>query len=223
MPNQASNLINDFQKSKLHPKKYKYLFPALLVLICSWWMFENPPARVLAQEPTPTITLSQSPTQGMYITVTTTTEDHVNVRGGPSSTIYPVIGSLPVGATAPAIGRSPGGDWVLIEYPHQNGNKGWVYIGYITVSNGILPIVDPPPTPLPPPAATIDPTLAAQFNSVPTSTRLPTFTPAPALVSPAYTQAQSSASKLPFTSGIVILAMGIIGTLGFLYSFLQRN
>ncbi len=218
-----STPFNDFQKLKLHSKKYKYLFPALLVLICSWWIFENPPARVHAQEPTPTVTLAQSPTEGIYITVSPATEDHANVRSGPNSVIFPIIGILPIGATAPALGRSQGGDWVQIAFPYPGGEKGWMYIANITVSPGILPVVESPPTPVPPPTATIDPTLAAQFNSVPTSTRLPTFTPAPALVPPAYSQAQPSALKLPFTPGFVILAMGILGTLGFLYSFLQRN
>ena len=192
-------------------------------MICGWWMLDNPSANVLAQEPTPTVSLAQPTNQGMFITVSHPTENHVNVRSGPSSDIYPMIGVLPIGATAPALGRSSGGDWIQIELLHENGTKGWVYIGYVTVSPGILPVIEPPPTPVPPPTATIDPTLVAQFNSVPTSTRLPTFTPAPALVSPVYEPDQSSPLTLPFPTGIAILFLGSVGILGLLYSFLERN
>jgi hypothetical protein len=222
----ATNLSTptyDFQKTKLHPKKYHLPILWFFLLLFSWWMFENPPVSVLAQEPTPTVSLSQPANEGMFITVSPATEDHANVRSGPNSVIYPIIGIMPVGATAPALGRSQGGDWVQIAFPYAGGDKGWMYIANITVSPGTLPIVEPPPTPVPPPTATIDPTLAAQFNNVPTSTRLPTFTPAPALDPPEFTPAQPSQFNVPFAPGAAILAMGIVGTLGLLYSFLQRN
>ncbi|MBL8092444.1 MAG: hypothetical protein JNJ43_19075, partial [Anaerolineales bacterium] len=65
----------------------------------------------MAQEPTQT----PAPTTGLFITVITD-EPQINVRLGPSSTIYPIVGILITGSTAPALGRSQGGDWIQIEF-----------------------------------------------------------------------------------------------------------
>ena len=198
----------------------------VILIVLSMWSWVNTssaPLPVFAQGATVTDTPTSAPAVGMTITVTTTTEDHANVRTGPGSAIYPVVGTLPVGATAPALGRSPGGDWVQIEFPSAPGGKGWVYTALVTVSPGTLPIIEPPPTPLPPPTSTIDPTLAAQFNQVPTATRLPTFTPPPVLVAPIYTDSPSAGTNLPIPAGVIILSLGSLGLIGLLFSINRRN
>src|SRR4030095_14296653 len=113
----------------------------------------------------------------VFITVTYT--DPINVRGGPSTVYYPIVGQLAPGDTAPALGTSPGREWVQISYPSAPGGVGWVYAIYVTVTGGELLVVEAPSTPTPEVTSTIDPTLAAAFNFQPTSTRLPTFTPPP--------------------------------------------
>jgi hypothetical protein len=93
----------------------------------------------------------------------------------------------------------------------------------VQVSPGTLRIVEPPPTPVPPATATIDPTLAAQFNIVPTNTRLPTFTPPPSLIVPSYTEAANINSKNSIPLAMVIIALAILGSIGFLLSLFLRR
>jgi uncharacterized protein YraI len=168
------------------------------------------------------LTVTPSADAGMYVTVITE-EPQINVRMGPSSSIYPIVGTLPTGSTVPALGRSLGGDWIKIEYPGAPNNAGWVYSPLVRVSAGTLRIVDPPPTPVPPATATIDPTLAAQFTIIPTNTRLPTFTPPPSLTVPSYTEAPYVNSSNSVPLGTVILALAILGSIGFLLSLFLRR
>ncbi|MCQ3936900.1 MAG: hypothetical protein DPW18_07615 [Chloroflexi bacterium] len=172
---------------------------------------------VLAQQPTESA--SPQAGTGMFITVITD-EPQINVRMGPSSTVYPIVGTLLTGSTAPALGRSQGGDWIQIAFPTAPGGVGWVYSPLVQVSPGTLPIVAPPPTPVPPATATIDPTLAAQFIVEPTSTRLPTFTPPPSLTLPSYDQPSVSKDSVPLAA--VIIAFGTLGLIGFLLSLFRR-
>ena len=136
----------------------------------------------------------------------TAQEEGANVRSGPSSIVYPVLGRLQPGETATAIGVSPHHEWIQIEFA---GGTGWVYTAFVTLSPGFLPVVEPPPTPNPPATATIDPTLAAAFNVVPTATRLPTFTPPPPLVIPTFSGSGGSAGGFPV--GIMIGVIAMIG------------
>jgi len=176
---------------------------------------------VLAQQPSETpLAVTENV---MYITVEAGTEDHVNVRTGPGSLIYPQIGQLLNGETAPALGRSPGGDWIQIEFPGAPNNRGWVYAPYVRLSPGSLRIVEPPPTPAPPATATIDPTLVAQYYIIPTSTRLPTFTPPPQITVPVFTEEYPIVSRLPVSIAPVIALFGITGLLGFTLSLLRRR
>jgi uncharacterized protein YraI len=159
---------------------------------------------------------------GMFITVITD-EPQINVRMGPSSSVYPIVGTLLTGSTAPALGRSQGGDWVQIEYAGAPNNTGWVYSPLVQVSPGTLRIVAPPPTPVPPATPTIDPTLAAQFNIVPTNTRLPTFTPPPSLAIPSYADMSGANSNNSIPLAMVIIALAILGSIGFLLSLFLRR
>lgn len=173
---------------------------------------------VLAQEPTQT----PAPTTGLFITVITD-EPQINVRLGPSSTVYPVVGILLQGATAPALGRSQGGDWIQIEFPSAPDGVGWVYSPLVQVSPpGNLIIVPPPPTPLGPATSTVDPTLAAQFVVEPTSTRLPTFTPQPSITPLATFASTSSPINDSVPLATIIIAFAILGFIGFLLSLIRR-
>jgi hypothetical protein len=187
-------------------------------LIFMGMFFASTSTVVLAQQPTDT----PAPDTGMSIKVITD-EPQINVRMGPSSSIYPVVGILPTGSTAPALGRSPGGDWIQIEFPSAPNGVGWVYSPLVQVSPGTLRVVEPPPTPVQPATPTIDPTLAAQFIIVPTSTRPVTFTPPPLLTVPSYTQAPAADSGNSVPLATIIIALAILGIIGFLLSLFVRR
>lgn len=202
--------------------QYKFqlrsIFLTLAILLASLGIFSaSSPVFVLAQQPTET----PAAATGVFITVVTD-EPQINVRLGPSSTVYPVVGVLASGSTAPVLGRSPGGDWIKIEFPSAPDGTGWVYSPLVQVSPAgvTLQIMEPPPTPIPPATSTIDPTLAAQFIILPTGTRLPTFTPPPTLVEIEYLQTTPTQSGIPWAS--IIIAFAVLGVIGFLLSLIRR-
>lgn len=194
--------------------RFHYIIPLLTTLLIFGMFSASSLTTVLAQQPT------NVPATGMFITVITD-EPQINIRMGPSSSVYPIVGTLLTGSTAPALGRSQGGDWIQIEFPGAPDNKGWVYSPLVQVSPGTLQIVAPPPTPVQPATSTVDPTLAAQFNIAPTSTRLPTFTPPPSLTLPAYTPS-SGGSENSVPLGVVILAFTVLGLVGLPLSLIRR-
>ena len=157
------------------------------------------------------------------IFITVTYEEQINVRSGPSTVLYDIIGFLQPGDTAPALGLSPGQDWVKIAYPAAPGGEGWVYINLVALSPGNLQIIEPPPTSTPLTTPTTDPTLAAAYIFEPTSTRLPTFTPAPKVVIPQFTEVVPQGKPSPFPLGYVVLGLGIPGLLGYLFSSIRRR
>ncbi len=157
---------------------------------------------------------------GVYATVTYS--DPINVRGGPSTVHYPIVGRLSPGEVVPALGVSPGHEWVQISFPGSPDGTGWVYAIYVSIAGGELQIVEPPPTSTPPVTATLDLTLAAAFETQPTQTRLPTFTPPPPLSIPTFTDTgQPTASRSVF--GIFIISLGLIGGIGLIVSFVLRK
>ena len=148
-------------------------------------------------------------------------EPAINVRNGPSTIIYPnPCGSLPFGATAPALGSSPAHEWILISYKGCPNGEGWIYAANVDLSPGYLPIVEPPPTATPIATSTIDPTLAAAFNIEPTVTRLPTFTPAPPLIIPTFT---NEATSVGFPFGEAIVSLVVLGIIVLLVSLFIRR
>ena len=188
---------------------FKALLGILTVAGLSIGAFFLPrPAESYQDGPTPT---------GIFVTVTYT--DPINVRSGPSTILYPVVAQLNPGAVVPALGVSPGHEWIQVSYP---GGTGWVYASFVSISGGELRIVEPPPTPTPLITATIDPTLAAAFNIQPTPTRMSTFTPPPPLEVPQFTDANSGPSFLG-TSGVFIISLGLIGGIGLLVSYLWQK
>lgn len=101
---------------------------------------------------TPTVTLTPTPSVPM-VTVSQTT----NCRTGPG-TVYDLLGSLSVGASAQVVGKYTPGNYWIIDTPGSSGTC-WLWGQYATVSGNTsgLPEMIPPPTPTP--AATATPAL----------------------------------------------------------------
>jgi Bacterial SH3 domain len=185
--------------------------------------FENPVAAQQSDTVTPLPTVTITVAAGMpYITVTYI--EPINVRTGPSSFDYPVVGTLPVGGTAAAVGRSPAGEWIEIEFPASPRGTAWVYAANVTVSppNALLPVVEIPPTPAPFATNTLNPTFVAAFAIVPTSTRLPTFTPPPPLAIPTY-QNEVPASSGRAGTAWLMAGLGLIGIIGIVITSFRRR
>jgi hypothetical protein len=177
-----------------------------------------PDAIVSAQQPTGNIPTVTGTVSGPFITVNN--PDGANVRAGPSSYDYPdAIDWLPPGATAPALGRSPGKEWIQIVDLGVIGGVGWVYAPLVSLSPGFLPIVEPPPTPTPRTTPTINPTFEAAFQVQTTPTRLPTFTPPPPFETLDFKSPTNSGSRIPM--GFVILGLAVVGILGAVFSILR--
>jgi hypothetical protein len=197
----------------------KYFWVCWLFIGCIGLVFvPNGLAKPLGQQPTVAIPTVTSSPIGPMATVNSE-QDQINVRGGPG-TDYPIVGVLVAGQRLPALGRSPGGDWVEISYPGIEGGVAWVYSYYVTVDNE-LPIIEPPPTPTPRVTPTIDPTLAAQFVVELAPTRLPTFTPPGPVVMPTYTEPPSTQNTAGVPMGFVVIGMAVVGLFGLLVSFFR--
>ena len=164
----------------------------------------------------------QEPSTPTGVLATVIYAEQINVRSGPSTVNYPIIGNLFPGDVVPALGISKGREWIQISYPNGIGGVGWVYAPFVTLSGGELRIVESPPTPTPLVTATIDLTLAAQFIVQPTQTRIPTFTPPPPLDVPQFTDVGGS-RPTGAAFGIFILILVIIGVAGLVLSFVLRS
>lgn len=204
----------------------KRFFQAILGLgltlgVLAFLLNAQPPQKVSAQQPTGSIPTVTGTPSGAFITVTN--PEQINVRSGPNSYRYPIIGVLLPGETAPALGRSPGGDWIQIIYLGVAGNVGWVYAPLVSLGppGTFLETVEPPPTPTPLTTPTIDPTLAAEFIPQFTATRLPTYTAPAPLVLPTYAAEASASRVIGIPMGLVITVFALIGTFGALISFLR--
>jgi hypothetical protein len=199
----------------------------ILTAVVSFWLMaffvtipDTKPAT--AQQPTGSVATVTGTATGPIIVVTY--EEQINVRSGPSSRFYPVpIGIMYPGQEAPALGRSPGGDWIMIYFPGVPDNVGWVYAPLVTFKEvGFLPIIEPPPTSTPLTTPTIDPTLAAAFVIPATSTRLPTFTPPPELVIPSFNNVSLTSATGRIPMGLIIFSLAFIGIFGALIAYLRR-
>jgi hypothetical protein len=150
-----------------------------------------------------------------------TDQNLIAVYAGPSSYNYDQIGILAAGERAPAIGYSQDGNWIEIVYLGVTGGKGWVYGPFVAISTSSLPKVEAPPTAAPKTTPTLNPTFVSAFGVELEPTRLPTFTPPAPLELPSYTQATSSAAKVPL--GLIILVLALVGILGAIISFVRGN
>ena len=153
---------------------------------------------------------------GVFVTVTYS--EPINVRGGPSTVYYPIVGRVFPGDVFQALGVSPGREWVQIAYPDAPDGVGWLYAIYVSVEGGELQIVEPPPTATPIATATINPTFAAAFIFQTTATRMPTFTPPPPLEVPQF-EDNVVARPSGIALGWLVVSLLIIGAAGFLIAF----
>ncbi len=184
-------------------------------------LFDPGQSPVLAQQPTGSIATVTGTPEGPVITVDQSIPV-IRVYAGPGSFDYPSIGVLLGNETAPAIGRADGReDWILIRYAGVPNGIGWVYGPYVKLSPGaLLPLVEIPATPTPLSTPTIDPTLEAAFIGQQTPTRLPTFTQAPPLDLPLFTDSPGSApTNVP--AGLLIVSLALFGFFGAFISYLR--
>ncbi len=204
-------------------RKFRWIAVLLVVTLVAFTSYTFSDVNyVHAQQPTgsiPTVTgTPKGPTAKIRIGLT---EDRVNVRSGPS-VLYPEIGVILLGAEVPVVGKSAGGDWLVVEYPGVQGGIGWVWALYMDVTPGELAIIESPPSPEPVMTITIDPTMAAQFVTTPVATRLPTFTQPAPLVMPTYdTSTGQTLGGIPI--GLVIILLAGTGMLLGLFSYFQSR
>jgi hypothetical protein len=175
-----------------------------------------------AQIPTGSIPTVTGTPVGALAIVLANEQGFINVRAGPSTVAYDIIGVLVEGSQVPAIGRSPGGDWVEVAYPGVPGGVAWIWSDLVEI-RGSLPVIEPPPTQTPRVTATIDPTLAAQFLVEVPPTRLPTFTEPPPLSKPTIPVDAPIASQGKLPVGLIIVGMAVIGLFGTIISFLRSR
>lgn len=197
-----------------------------MLLICGgiFLPFAGVKANQPAQVPTGSIpTVTGTPVGAMAI-ILDNEQGFANVRSGPGTLGYEVVGVLVVGQQVPAVGRSPGGDWILVSYPGVPGGVAWIW-GDLVEVRGNLPVVEPPPTPTPAVTPTIDPTLAAQFLVEIPVTRLPTFTPPEPVTMPTFESPEQAVSNGPGSvpMGFIIIGMAVLGVFGLLISLLRRG
>lgn len=156
------------------------------------------------------------------ITVTVIYTEPINVRGGPSTVYYPIVGRVSPGDVLPALGVSPGREWVQVAYPDAPGGVGWLYAAYVTVYGGELTVVEPPPTQTPVATATINPTFAAAFLFQPTATRMPTFTPPPPLAVPEFTD-DAALRPAGLSTGMIVVSLFVIALLVFAFALVLNR
>jgi hypothetical protein len=175
----------------------------------------------MAQQPTGSVPTVTGTPEGPKIAVDPFNQV-IKVYAGPGSFDYPAIGVLLANEEAPALGRARDRlEWIKIYYAGVDGSVGWVYGPLVKLSPGaLLPIVDIPPTPTPISTPTINPTLEAAFIGQQTPTRLPTFTPPPALEILSFTN-PDTAETTGIPAGLLILSLGLFGFFGALISYLR--
>lgn len=194
------------------------LFFGMLLIVA-----QNKVTNVSAQQPTGSIpTVTGTPSGPMATIKVGITENFVNVRSGPSSTQFDIIGIIYLGDAVPVIGKSIGGDWLLVEYPGVQGGEGWIWALYMDITPGEIAIVEMPPTPQPKVTFTIDPTMASQFITTPLATRLPTYTPPPPLVIPTF-ELKNTQNFAGIPIGFIIILLLGVGVLIALFSYFQAR
>lgn len=178
--------------------------------------------RTAAQIPTVHIPTVTGTDRGVVVTVKNDPANpQINVRGGPG-TEYDRVGTMVIGQQASAVGRTEGGNWLLIEYPGGPGGYAWVYNLYVDYL-GDLPVVEIPGTPTPRVTNTIDPTLAARFVVAVEPTRLATFTQPAPLVVPTFVGVTTGTARGGVPMGLVVIVLFILGVTIGLFTLAQRR
>ena len=196
---------------------------SILVLLFAAVLQQVHPAMAdsLYQIPTGTIPTVTGTPGGPIVTVRLDLDlPSVNIRSGPHTT-YKQVGTLLVGQKAVALGRSPGGDWIEIEYPGVPGGVAWVYAPNVSITPGDLKVIQPPPTATPQYTVTIDPTMAAQFVVTLAPTRIASFTPPPPLVIPTFSANNGMDGKFGVPMGLVIIGLAAVGLFLGIFSLTQ--
>jgi hypothetical protein len=207
---------------KIITKKILYGFVILVLCVLALVQYGFARAIMTAQIPTGSIPTVTGTPVGAIAVVLTNEQGFINVRAGPSTVAYDIVGVLVEGSQVPAIGRSPGGDWIEIAYPGVPGGVAWIWSDLVEV-RGSLPVIEPPPTQTPRVTATIDPTLAAQFLVDIPPTRLPTFTESPPLSKPTIPVDAPIASQGRVPMGLIIVGMAVLGIFGTAISFMRSR
>ncbi|MCX6054572.1 MAG: hypothetical protein NTZ74_06625 [Chloroflexi bacterium] len=177
---------------------------------------------VYAQQPTGSIpTVTGTPNGPTASIKAGASEGSVWIRSGPG-TLYLEVGVMIIGDSVPVKGKSPGGAWLLIEYPGIPGGRGWVYSGYMDITAGEIPIAEVPAPAQPKVTITIDPTLASQFLTTPLATLLPTYTPSAPLEIPTF-ENQSPQIFAGIPIGLIIFVIFGLGILIALFSYFQAR
>ena len=174
------------------------------------------------QQPTVSIPTVTGTPKGVTVMIPLSNNDPTNLRSGPG-VFFDQVGLMLPGQEFSALGRSAGGDWVMIEYQGAPNNIAWVYSPLVIISPGELPIIEPPSTPTPLVTQTIDPTQAAQFITTPNPTRLATFTPVEPLIIPTYEDLSHSTILGKIPMGLVILIIGGLGGLMAIFSQIRSR
>ncbi len=183
-----------------------------MFLLSTW--IADPPATYAqgAATFTPTYTPPATPTLAGPVAYAA---DQINVRTGPEVS-FPQVGLLVIGQTAPLLGRSESGGWLLVEYLGAPDNTGWISRDLVQIRGidfGALEIVPfdgtppPPPTPSPPPEVQ---QLIEERNGE--ATVVPTYTFPPTLSALDFqtTAASQQSSVPPAIILISLLAVSII-------------
>jgi hypothetical protein len=203
-------------------KKIQFGLFALIFGLVALAQFGLARADFPAQIPTGSIPTVTGTPVGALAIVLANEQGFINVRAGPSTVAYDIVGVLVEGSQVPAIGRSPGGDWIEVAYPGVPGGVAWIWSDLVEI-RGSLPVIEPPPTQTPRVTSTIDPTLAAQFLVEVPPTRLPTFTEPPPLSKPTIPVDAPIASQGRLPVGLIIVGMAVIGLFGTVISFLRSR
>ncbi len=207
-------------------KTYRCLFVTggLISLLVILFIVQMTPVEAsgFPQQPTVLIATVTGTPIGAAVTVKLD-QEQINVRSGPG-TIYDRVGVLLAGQVIPAKGKSPGGEWILVDYPGAEGGTAWVNAPLVDLVPGsVLQVVELPPQPTPRVTATINPTLAAQFIVTSVPTRLPTFTPPAPLQIPTFQAADTGSGNTGIPPGLVIISLITVGGLLGIVSFTQRH
>jgi hypothetical protein len=201
------------------PAQKKHVILIFLLLLTGLGaLFDIRPREVTAQQLTGSVPTVTGTPSGMIVRVNFDLNT-IPVHSGPSSYLYPAVGVLLKGQEVPAYGVSQDGNWIQVYYPGVPGSVGWVFGPYVTIiQRGPLPQLPAPPTPSPT-LSSLNPTLAAAFETPITPTRLPTFTAPAPLILPTFLPDTGSANRIPM--GLAILALGFLGGFGTIISFLR--
>ena len=154
------------------------------------------PTRAPGRVSTPVLTVTPVPTTPVPVRPPSvseqplvTTNDIINVRGGPG-TNYRLVGSAQVGETFFVLGRSPAGDWWQVDF---HGQPGWLF-GQLVTATGTEGVAVAQNIPSPPTAAPVPPTNTPAAQSTATSM-------AGAAQAPAPSNSNANSGNFPYSLG----------------------